>query len=39
MSLEEQYDAWVRGLMGGGKYASDPQQAGKAQEVIQQMQA
>ena len=39
MSLEEQYDAWVRGLMGGGKYAASPQQAWKAQEVIQQMQA
>ena len=39
MSLEDQYDAWVRGLMGGGKYAANPQQADKAQEIIQQMQA
>ena len=27
MSLEDQYDAWVRGLMGGGKYAATPKQA------------
>lgn len=23
MSLEDQYDAWVRGLMGGKKYAAN----------------
>ena len=22
MSLEDQYEAWVRGLMGGGRYAA-----------------
>ena len=39
MSLEEQYDAWVRGLMGGGKYAASAQQAAEASEAVQQMQA
>ena len=27
MSLEDQYDAWVRGLMGGGGYAATPKPA------------
>ena len=39
MSLEDQYDAWVRGLMGGGKYAADEQQAEAASDAVQQMQA
>ena len=39
MSLEEQYDAWVRGLMGGGKYAASAKQAAEASEAVQQMQA
>ena len=39
MSLENQYDAWVRGLMGGGKYAATPKQAEDASEAVQQMQA
>ena len=39
MSLEDQYDAWVRGLMGGGKYAATPQQAEDASDAVQQMQA
>ena len=39
MSLEDQYDAWVRGLMGGGKYAATPQQAEYASDAVQQMQA
>ena len=39
MSLEEQYDAWVRGLMGGGKYAANAKQAAEASEAVQQMQA
>ena len=39
MSLEEQYDAWVRGLMGGGKYAANARQAAEASEAVQQMQA
>lgn len=39
MSLEDQYDAWVRGLMGGGKYAANEQQAEAASDAVQQMQA
>ena len=39
ISLEEQYDAWVRGLMGGGKYAASAKQAAEASEAVQQMQA
>ncbi len=39
MSLESEYDAWVRGLMGGGKYAATPQQAEAASDAIEQMQA
>ena len=38
MSLEDQYDAWVRGLMGGRKYAANPEQAAKASDAVQQMQ-
>ena len=38
MSLEDQYDAWVRGLMGGG-YAATPKQAEDANDAVQQMQA
>ena len=30
MSLEDSYDAWVRGLMGGGKYAATPRQTAEA---------
>ena len=32
MSLEDSYDAWVRGLMGGGKYAATPRQTAEASE-------
>ena len=39
MSLEDSYDAWVRGLMGGGKYAATPRQTAEASEAVQQMQA
>ena len=39
MSLEDQYDAWVRGLMGGSKYAATPKQAEDAEDAVQQMQA
>ena len=39
MSLEDSYDAWVRGLMGGGKYAANEQQAEAASDAVQQMQA
>lgn len=39
MSLEDQYDAWVRGLMGGKKYAATSKQAEKANDAVQQMQA
>ena len=27
MSLEKDYDNWVKSLMGGGKYAATPEQA------------
>ena len=37
MSLEDSYDAWVRGLMGGGKYAATPRQTAEASEAVQQM--
>ena len=39
MSLEDQYDAWVRGLMGGGGSAATPKQAEDANDAVQQMQA
>ena len=39
MSLEDQYDAWVRGLMGGKKYAATSKQAEEANDAVQQMQA
>ena len=39
MSLEDQYDAWVRGLMGGKKYATTSKQAEEANDAVQQMQA
>ena len=39
MSLEDQYDAWVRGLMGGGRYAATPKQAEDVNDAVQQMQA
>ena len=39
MSLEDQYDAWVRGLMGGKKYAATPKQAEEASNAVEQMQA
>ena len=39
MSLEDQYDAWVRGLMGGGRYAASPEEAARASEAVHQMQA
>ena len=39
MSLEDQYDAWVRGLMGGKKYATTSKQAEEASDAVQQMQA
>ena len=37
MSLEDQYDAWVRGLMGGGRYAATPKQAEDANDAVQQI--
>ncbi|UWP68964.1 AAA family ATPase [Subdoligranulum variabile] len=39
MSLEDQYDAWVRGLMGGRKYAATPEETFRANEAVQQMQS
>ncbi|MGN0983282.1 MAG: AAA family ATPase [Gemmiger sp.] len=39
MSLEKEYDAWVRGLMGGRKYVSTPQEAQAASDAVSQMQA
>ena len=39
MSLEDQYDAWVRGLMGGKKYAATSKQAEEASDAVQQMHA
>ena len=39
MSLEDQYDAWVRGLMGGKKYAATSKQAEDASNAVEQMQA
>ena len=39
MSLEDQYDAWVRGLMGSKKYAATSKQAEEASDAVQQMQA
>ena len=39
MSLESQYDAWVRGIMGGGKYADTPERAEAASDAVAQMQA
>ena len=40
MSLEDQYDAWVRGLMGGKKYAATSKQAARdVNDAVQQMQA
>lgn len=40
MSLEDQYDAWVRGPDGaGGRYAATPKQAEDANDAVQQMQA
>ena len=39
MSLEDQYDAWVRGLMGGKKYAATSKQAEEASNAVEQMQA
>ena len=38
MSLEDQYDAWVRGLMGGKKYAATSKQAEEPSDAVQQMQ-
>ena len=38
MSLEDQYDAWVRGLLGGSK-SPDPKQAARANDVMEEMQA
>lgn len=39
MSLEDQYDAWVRGLMGGSRYAATPQAAQATSDAMQEMQA
>ena len=39
MSLEDQYDAWVRGLMGGRKYTDNARQTAAAQNAMQEMQA
>ena len=38
MSLEDQYDAWVRGLLGGSK-SPDLKQAARANDVMEEMQA
>ena len=39
MSLEDQYDAWVRGLMGGSRYTANPQAAQATSDAMQEMQA
>ena len=39
MSLEDQYDAWVRGLMGGRKYTDNARQTAAAQNAMEEMQA
>lgn len=39
MSLEDQYDNWVKGIMGGSKYANTAQEASAASDAVQQMQA
>ena len=39
MSLEKDYDNWVKSLMGGGKYAATPEQAAAASDAVSQMQA
>ena len=39
MSLEKDYDNWVKSLMGGGKYAATPVQAAAASDAVSQMQA
>lgn len=39
MSLEDQYDAWVRGLMGGSSYAAGARQVEQANDAVQEMQA
>lgn len=39
MGLEDQYDAWVKSMMGGGKYADTPAKADAASEAVAQMQA
>lgn len=39
MSLEDQYDAWVRGLIGGSRYAANPQAAQATSDAMQEMQA
>lgn len=39
MSLEKDYDNWVKGLMGGGRYAASPEQAAAASDAVEQMQA
>ena len=38
MSLEKDYDNWVKSLMGGGKYAATPEQAAAASDAVSQMQ-
>ena len=38
MSLEDQYDAWVRGLMGGRNYSSTDRQKDAARDAMQEMQ-
>ena len=39
MSLENEYDAWVRSLMGGRKYAASPEEASAASDAVSAMQA
>lgn len=39
MSLEDDYDAWVRNLMGGGRYGATKQESAAAAESARQMQA
>ena len=34
MSLEDQYDAWVRGLMGGSSYAAGTRQVEQAEVLM-----
>jgi len=39
MSLEDNYDAWVKKMMGGARYVATPQETEAASEAVRQMQA